>query len=296
MGSAKIPWATNHTYLGILFDNRLTFDGHMNRLVERLKSRLNIMRSITGITWGASPTIMRTFYKQAIRSLVDYAAPALLINSTGPHTKRYQNQMAKLEVTQNQALRLIIAAPLRTKLEIVRREALIPPITEHLRQIAANFLSTMAGRVTNPTALAIRDVLNQTEITPISLKRPISTQLLRLTKLAREWGAKAVAQIPPQTLPPWRPLGITEVVMGTGLKKTEISSIIIRQSALAQIDYLKDKYPEAVNIYTDGSLDPISGRAASAACDPASGQSIQFRVSDFSSTLTTELAAMREGL
>ena len=58
-------------------DSNLNYKQHVTSIQERTQARLKTMRAITAIEGGANFRVLRLFYIQAIRSLVDYAAPLL---------------------------------------------------------------------------------------------------------------------------------------------------------------------------------------------------------------------------
>lgn len=55
----------------------LSFTAHATYLRERTQARLNVMRAMTRPTAGATFSVLRQYYVQAVRSLVDYSAPVL---------------------------------------------------------------------------------------------------------------------------------------------------------------------------------------------------------------------------
>jgi ribonuclease HI len=61
---------------------------------------------------------------------------------------------------------------------------------------------------------------------------------------------------------------------------------------MAETERLAIECPGAVQIYTDGSLDPETGRAGAAVVIPTTGISREARISDFVSTLSTELVGI----
>ena len=78
LGYNNIEWVTQHQILGIWFDKQLTFTKEVDYLRERTRGRLSAMRFMQGIHKGAKYNILKTFYTHAVRSIVDYAAPALI--------------------------------------------------------------------------------------------------------------------------------------------------------------------------------------------------------------------------
>jgi ribonuclease HI len=78
-------------------------------------------------------------------------------------------------------------------------------------------------------------------------------------------------------------------VVNTPQKKSDESPHILKSLAMAETERLTIECPRAVQIYTDGSLNPETGRAGASAIFPTTGISHEARISDFASTLTTEL-------
>ena len=54
-------------FIGVIFDQGLTWAAHIDYITDRCKVRLNLMRAISGSTWGASRSILLIVYKALIR-------------------------------------------------------------------------------------------------------------------------------------------------------------------------------------------------------------------------------------
>ena len=61
-------------FLGVVFDRRLTWREHIEYVRAKCQKRLNLLRSLSGTTWGADRQSMLTVYRALIRSIVDYGA------------------------------------------------------------------------------------------------------------------------------------------------------------------------------------------------------------------------------
>ena len=132
-----IEWVNTHQCLGIFFDNRLTFKPHIEYLKEKMATRICVMRKMTGLYAGADYDVLRTYYIHAVRSLLDYSSPALAEVQSG--------RLQPVQVQQNKALRLIVGAPVWTKISNLQAETNIAPvearITKNVASIAAKILS-----------------------------------------------------------------------------------------------------------------------------------------------------------
>ena len=113
INGTPIEWVNTYRYLGIVFDSKLSFTPLIKDLVTRMKARLNIMRTLAGTVKGAIVRALRQFYIQAIRSLVDYAAPILSIAPKSPedHLHPTSRLTSPLQRVQNTALRTVLRAP-----------------------------------------------------------------------------------------------------------------------------------------------------------------------------------------
>ena len=50
-------------FLGIIFDENLTYKAHIDNIAARCQKRLNLLKAIKGKVWGANPnTIMYTYH------------------------------------------------------------------------------------------------------------------------------------------------------------------------------------------------------------------------------------------
>jgi hypothetical protein len=101
-------------FLGMLFDSKLTWNDHVNYIVDKCKSRLNLMRSLTGTAWGSSKRCLMTIYRVLVRSLLDYGAIAL--DSALISAKK------KLDTVQCKALRICCGAMTGTPLSALQIE------------------------------------------------------------------------------------------------------------------------------------------------------------------------------
>ncbi|KAK3886540.1 hypothetical protein Pcinc_009313 [Petrolisthes cinctipes] len=95
-----LAWTNSYQYLGVWVDKWLSFTTHATYLRERTQARLNVMRAMTRPTAGATFSVLRLYYVQAVFSLVDYSALVLLALSP--------NQQERLEVMQNTAMRTML--------------------------------------------------------------------------------------------------------------------------------------------------------------------------------------------
>ena len=60
-------------FLGITFDDKLSFKNHIEEIVSKCKKRLNLLKALCGQNWGASPETILYTYKSFIRPILEYS-------------------------------------------------------------------------------------------------------------------------------------------------------------------------------------------------------------------------------
>lgn len=107
-------------FLGVIFDNRLTWSKHIKYTIDKCKKRINLLRSLASQTWGSSTNALLTIYRSLIRPIIEYADIAY---ANAPKTN-----LKKLDQIQAYALRICLAATKNTPIEILQIEANEPPL------------------------------------------------------------------------------------------------------------------------------------------------------------------------
>jgi ribonuclease HI len=108
-------------HLGIWIDEKLTFKYHIKQLQQNINQRINLLKYISGFSWGAHPKILSTVYKGTIRSKLDYGC-SVYANSSNTALK-------KLDSVNNAALRVITGSTRTTPINVLSSLAAEPPLT-----------------------------------------------------------------------------------------------------------------------------------------------------------------------
>ncbi|XP_045122669.1 uncharacterized protein LOC123511112 [Portunus trituberculatus] len=99
LSGEAVPYSTSHTLLGLRLDGpRLSWVNHISYLRTSCNKRLDVMKRIAGIRWGASRDLLLHYYKTTIRAKMQYA-------SCFYGSAAYSN-LLKLDPIQNAALRI----------------------------------------------------------------------------------------------------------------------------------------------------------------------------------------------
>ena len=80
-------------FLGITFDNRITFTKHFEENLERCNQNFHRLRILVNKKWGQSPLTILQIYKQCVRPTFEYGIASTVTVSETVITKiqRVQN-------------------------------------------------------------------------------------------------------------------------------------------------------------------------------------------------------------
>lgn len=107
-------------FLGLFFDQRLTWKKHIEYVVGKCKARINLLRCVSSLNWGVDGKIMYNLYCALIRSVVDYGCESLASAS--------KSVLSKLDSIQYQSLKICAGAICRTSLAKLQVECGDPPL------------------------------------------------------------------------------------------------------------------------------------------------------------------------
>ena len=268
-----IEWKKEVKFLGVIFDSRLTWVAHMDYIVERCKKRLNFMRSVSGIAWGANKESLLIIYKALIRSVIDYGCSA--------YNTASDNVKAKLDKIQAQALRICCGAMKCTAVSALQIECGEMALRLRREGLQYKYGIKIKSTMDHPSA----DILRQN----VKIKR-------NKTSFAKET-VKYLNQMPPTVgprpgmTPPWHHKPINPVLELHNKVSRVTAPVTVKQLALE----LLARYPDFIKVFTDGSKDS-RGIVGSAYCIASLSIKRSFRLSDNVSVYTAEMVAIREAL
>ena len=74
MEGKRLRFNPQPVYLGVTLDRSLTFGPHLKNVAEKTSKRVNIIRKLTGVNWGANFMTLRTSVLALVYSAAEYAA------------------------------------------------------------------------------------------------------------------------------------------------------------------------------------------------------------------------------
>lgn len=115
------------TMLGVTFDKNCSLTAHCQSKATKAMQRVRLLRMISGKSWGANKRTLLHLYKQYIRPVLETGGV-----TTACTTK---SNIRRLQVVQNAALRTVLRAPWRTRIEDLHGQAKIPMISDRLKEL-----------------------------------------------------------------------------------------------------------------------------------------------------------------
>ena len=262
--------------LGMIFESpKLSWLPHIEMLKRDCTKRIDIMKTLSSSVWGATSKVLRTFYIAYIRAKIDYGS---IIYSSAT-----ENQLSKLEVIQNQALRLILGARRTTPILSLQAESHIPPLKIHraylhMKQFSKLKYKPLSSQTTQLIGLEQENANNQMNI----FKHRAKGWLSKLDILIKR---RPLQNVP--VIPPW----ITVAPYIVYNKDKSVHHVAFR-------DYLYHSFNGYIQIYCDGSK-TCGGGEASVACASYSLQdktTTCWKLRGEHSVLSSELFAIYKSL
>ena len=267
-------------FLGVWFDEKLTWNEHINRVQAKCKKILNVMRCLTGSEWGASRPALKTIYGALIRSVLDYGSAA--------YGSAAKTSLKKLEVVQAQALRLCCGAFKTSPVSALQVEVGEMPLYLRRKQIMMNYWANLQGhseerhpttRVLFPCWESERAKRDGFAWSSVKVSKDMALDQLRYSPT-----------VPLPVTPPWL---FPAVAVDLSMLKEQKEAGNISQLVEHRLSTM---YQTAVPVYTDGSKEPETGRTGFAFSIPTMKVSIKRRTSDYLSVYTVEMLAIAAAL
>jgi hypothetical protein len=120
------------TYLGITFDHHLTWRPHLHNIIQKAYQRLNLLKRLTGTTWGLQPAIILNTYKVFLRPVLTYGFTAWM----AAHWFFY----LKLQILERHALRIAYRVKLPSPTAELYERTPFPHILYHLEKLRMKYI------------------------------------------------------------------------------------------------------------------------------------------------------------
>ena len=153
-------------FLGITFDNRMTFTKHFEEILERCNQKFHRLRILVNKKWGPSPETILQIYKQCVRPLFEYGIVSTITVS--------ETVITKIQRVQNSFLRLALRLPKYVSARLLHEASGLPYVRERLISVGQNHLARMHANplVEHTINSATTNIAWDKYKTPISILKP----------------------------------------------------------------------------------------------------------------------------
>ena len=123
INNKALPMALHPKVLDLTLDPKLTYNAHIQNIATHAQKPLQVIKALTGTTWGKQKETLVATYKAVMRPTLEYAS-SIWSPMASP------TSINKLQVMQNAALR---ACTHDTNIQHLHNETNILPIQKHLQ-------------------------------------------------------------------------------------------------------------------------------------------------------------------
>lgn len=274
-----ITFVNETKLLGVIFDRKLTWGPHIAYVQKRCQAGLNLMRKVSGNSWGADVVTLMMIYRSLIRSILDYGSQAFM------NAKPYL--LAKLDAIQYKALRVATGAGAGTKREALLQEVGEVPLYLRRQELSLRFWAksihlgdaSPVGPAISGTRRHSRHVSFGQSVLDLARKYGLSNLNLVSFSLPR---------VAPWTVSPPR---VDTTLVHRVDKKND--PMLARSTALTHMD---EMWADHIRIYTDGSHNPDDGTTGLGIYVPSSSIRISKKLPNNCSVYTSEMIAIRDAI
>ena len=153
-------------FLGITFDNRMTFTKHFEEILERCNQKFHRLRISVNKKWGPSLETILQIYKQCVRPIFEYGIVSTITVSEAVITK--------IQRVQNSFIRLALRLPKYVSTRLLHEASGLSYVRERLITVGQNHSARMhANPLVEHTINSARTNIAWGKYkTPISILQP----------------------------------------------------------------------------------------------------------------------------
>ena len=153
-------------FLGITFDNRMTFTKHFEEILERCNPKFHRLRILVNKKWGPSSETILQIYKQCVRPTFEYGIVSTITVSEAVITK--------IQRVQNSFIRPALRLPKYVSARLLHEVSGLPYVKERLTSVGQNHLARMHANplVEHTINSAKTNIAWDKYKTPISILKP----------------------------------------------------------------------------------------------------------------------------
>ena len=278
LNGMPIKAATETKFLGMIFDQKLTFIPHIKDLKQKCLRAMNILRVLGHTDWGADKETLLKLYRTLIRSKLDYGCAIY------GSAKEYALKM--LDPIHNQGLRIALGAFRTSPMKSLYVEAKEPSLHHRRLKLSINYYLKLKSLPDNPAYDCVFKA-SPPEIFEKFKQTPTFGVRIQPHIKKANINCKDINDRKTQSPPTWKKPDLNFDFSLCKLKKDDTNPLIFQQEFLA----MREKYSKCFEIYTDGSKQDKKVGAA-AFFPKAPDESKKIRLPENSSIFSAELVGI----
>ena len=274
LAGSPLQYRDTVRFLGLTFDSRLSWRPHVVGLRTACLQRLNLLRTLSHLSWGADRSSLLYLYRTLVLSKLDYGCQVYA--SASSHVLRL------LDPVHHLGLRLALGAFRSSPVASLYVESGLPSLA-HRRDLLSLHYYARLSRTPSSPALVVSPAVSDTVASSPRYAPPFSS---RARAVLSRLSLPPVRVLPlrPPAFPPWLFPRPSVCSFRSPDPKSCASGAALRSRFLAHLP----SHSGAVHVYTDGSKS-TSGTGF-AVLFPSS--SIRRALPPHASVLTAELSAI----
>ena len=143
-----IEQVQKYKYLGMILDNKLKWNDHVNYVIERCKRRMFILKYVANTKWGTTKELIIKIYEAVIRSIIDYGIFIYYSNTS-------ETNKTKIKRIQFEAIRIATGALKSTSTLLLEGGSGMLPFEFRCDRLAAKFAIRRISIANHPTGKEI---------------------------------------------------------------------------------------------------------------------------------------------
>ena len=132
-----LPQVKSCKFLGIIFDQKLSFKEHFEKITESCEELLKILKVLSHSSWTLNFKTLLSIFKLLIRSLIEYSS--IIYDITAKSITK------KLQIVQNDALRLILKLKRENGNQELHTRSKIEYIEDRMKNLNKKYLNKAMG-------------------------------------------------------------------------------------------------------------------------------------------------------
>ena len=276
----RIEATNTATYLGVTLDSKLTYSEHINKLVSKGEKSLNILRKISGYTWGVHCQSRLLLYK-------NYILPKMVYGEEF-YDKASSSSLEKLQKLQNRALSII--SNTRKSLPIAARHFVcqLPPLNIRRKAQILQLHNRLQHNQDNPSNIIFSDNYQNATIAR-NIPKIKKTYCESVRELREKYNlAEFHTNFMPKPIEYW---AINGIQVDTLLKNTINRQLTNIEKLNLVMDHLRLSYPNHIHVYCDGAKNRFTGHTGIGIFDMTNNFRYKVRLNNHLHINTVEVAA-----